>query len=195
MTDGIIGLYFAAAVNSLIRATLGREVIPQRNNMNYGYEYNKRGYRAICRDMEEIKNLALNALSQQNPSGTTPEKLPASPSVDLGPPQRLPGSRTLSTDPSATRDTGPKKEEESIVDPIKDTRTKEEKEIDEKRRAIRKVQDRIPMKKGQQFRATDLQDPKYVIELYDELVAAGIIIKPTTNESLRKSFKRFLKDL
>jgi len=77
LTDGISGLYFAAAVNSRIRATLGRELIPQRNNMNYGYEYNKRGYRAICRDMEEIKNLALNALSQQSPSGTTPEKASA----------------------------------------------------------------------------------------------------------------------
>ena len=79
LTDGIIGLYFAAAINSFIRASLGIELNPQRNDINYGYEYNIRGYRAICRDMENIKNLVLTMLPQQSPSGTTPEKAGAQP--------------------------------------------------------------------------------------------------------------------
>ena len=64
LTDGIIGNYFAAAINSIIRKKTGKEYLYNRlNNMETGYEQNTSGYKAICRDMKNIRAMVENYLT------------------------------------------------------------------------------------------------------------------------------------
>lgn len=74
LTDGIIGLYFTTAINYMIKTIAERPLTPQRNNINNGYEYNLNGYKAVCRDLQQLKDMAVTFTSKTQPTIVSPEK-------------------------------------------------------------------------------------------------------------------------
>jgi len=83
LTDGIIGQYFTAAINSIIRNTTG-ELTPQRNDISSGYEYNKTGYEAVCRDIAGIKSVVETFLMLKAvPSSSEPSQEPIDADMDV----------------------------------------------------------------------------------------------------------------
>jgi hypothetical protein len=91
LSDEIVGHYFVVAINSFLEKILEKKIAP-RNNMNSSYTDDMEGYKAVCRDMEDLITMmkywesanskSLDKQKQEVPP--TPATTPAEPVSSIG---------------------------------------------------------------------------------------------------------------
>jgi hypothetical protein len=151
----------------------------------------------IAREKEDQQRAAMfsgnkKPATASKPAASTAKTEPKKPapkakSAANAPAQKAPEQKASTPSPQEQPYYGGKKEEE-IVDPIKDTRTPEEKDHEKKVAEIKPHLSKLP-----NVRRTDLSDYEFVKKLHAQLVQRGIIKPASTQpvkESLRESINR-----